>query len=165
MLSAMWWWNIRFLSSPSKLNWTGEASCQPQRFFPKSSRSNSRKCCWPQGNFPALENWRQKAKFRNKQFEERKFMSCAAAVGALLLHVYWSVVKLSRVDHVGWSSTTHKTVWRSIFTQRKDAIEFQNRRPENTVHPNLFWKPLSTWSLPGKSPMDLKQILGKLDST
>ena len=37
--------------------------------------------------------------------------------------------------------TTHKTVWRSIFTQRKDAIEFQNRRPENTVHSNLFLKP------------------------
>ena len=106
LTTAMWWWNIRFLSSPSKLNWTGEASCQPQRFFPKSSRSNSRKCCWPQGNFPALENWRQKAKFRNKQFEERKFMSCAAAVGALLLHVYWSVVKLSRVDHVGWERRT-----------------------------------------------------------
>ena len=37
--------------------------------------------------------------------------------------------------------TTHKTVWRSIFTQRKDAIEFQNRRPENTVHSTLFLKP------------------------
>ena len=146
LTTAMWWWNIRFLSSPSKLNWTGEG--HPVNLNGFSLRAAGAIL----GNVVGL-----KAIFQNLKIGAKKCSKQGRQVVAKINSSVWkngnschvlteasaaprvlvSVVKLSRVDHVGWSSTTHKTVWRSIFTQRKDAIEFEEKRGTKTYFGSL----------------------------